>query len=86
MLSWMSGRIKMITIYINDQELQVEPGITILEACRLLDVEIPTFCHDDRMKLHGSCRICVVEIEKSNRLVAACTTKVKDKMVIKNPF
>ena len=73
----------MITLYINDQELQVEPGITILEACRLLDVEIPTFCHDDRMKLHGSCRICVVEVEKSKRLVAACTTKVKDKMVIK---
>lgn len=73
----------MITININDQELQVEPGITILDACRKLDIDIPTFCHDDRLKLHGSCRICVVEVEKSKKLLTACTTAVKDNMVIK---
>jgi len=73
----------MISIKINDQNLQVKPGITILDACKQLEIEIPTFCYDDRLKLHGSCRICVVEVEKSKKLMAACATEVKENMVIK---
>jgi len=73
----------MINIKINDLDVQVKEGITILAACRQVGISIPTFCHDDRLEPHGSCRICVVEVEKSKKLVAACTGVVRDGMVIR---
>jgi len=73
----------MINIKINNQEIQVDSDMTILEACKILDIDIPTFCHDDRLKAHGSCRICVVEVENSKKLLPACSVKVKKDMVIK---
>lgn len=72
----------MINITINDQKLQVASGITILKACQQQNIDIPTFCQDDRLESHGSCRICVVEVEKSKKLLTACTVKVKENMVI----
>lgn len=70
-------------ITINDQTVHVEKGMTLLEACRKINIEIPTFCHDDRLKPFGSCRICVVEVNEGKKLLAACTEHVKDNMVIK---
>ena len=72
----------MVGIKVNGIDIQVESGITILEACKQLNRKIPTFCHEDRLKAHGSCRICVVEIEKSKKLVTSCTEIVKENMVI----
>lgn len=72
----------MIDIRINDQQLRVEEGIKIIDACHLAGVEVPTFCHDDRLKPFGSCRICVVEVNHGKKLMAACTELVKDGMEI----
>lgn len=77
------GGTTVIKMMINNQEAQVQPDITILDACKQLGIDIPTFCYDERLKLHGSCRICVVEVEKSKKLMAACTTAVKENMVVK---
>lgn len=73
----------MIGININDQDIQVKSGMTILEACKQLGIEIPTFCQEDRLDAHGSCRICVVEVEKSKKLKTACTSEVQEGMIIK---
>lgn len=70
-------------VTINDQLIEVADGMTILEACKKLNIEIPTFCHDDRLKPFGSCRICVVEVNHAKKLVAACTGKVREGMEIK---
>jgi len=64
----------MINIYLNDMAASVREGGTILDACRTAGVNIPTFCHDDRLKPEACCRICVVEVEGSKKLLPACAT------------
>jgi len=70
----------MVTLKINGQVVSVPEGKTILEAARQLGIEIPTLCHEPRLKPHGACRICVVEVEKARSLQAACSTPVFEGM------
>ena len=67
---------------INGQEYQFEDGISVLEACRLAGIALPTLCHDDRLKPIGSCRMCLVEIEGKSRPVPACNTPLTEGMSI----
>jgi len=72
----------MFTITIDDKKVQVPSGTTILEAARKLDVDIPTFCDHKDLLPYGSCRMCVVEVEGSDRLFASCVVPVTDGMEI----
>jgi formate dehydrogenase major subunit len=72
----------MITLNINGQEIQCEPGLTILQAARQYNIEIPTLCHDERVKNYGACGICVVEVEGSPKLVRSCSVEAAPGMVI----
>lgn len=67
---------------INGQQYQFEDGISVLEACRSAGVDIPTLCHDERLKPIGSCRMCLVEIEGKSHPVSACNTPLADGMSI----
>jgi formate dehydrogenase major subunit len=71
-----------MNIIINGIQYEVEKGITILEACRKAGIDIPTLCHDDRLEPSSSCRMCLVEIEGSKKLVTSCSTLVKENMVV----
>jgi formate dehydrogenase (NADP+) alpha subunit len=71
-----------VKITINDQELEVAAGTTILEAARELGIDIPTLCHDPELPPNGACRLCVVEVEKAKSLVASCVTPVTPGMVV----
>ena len=73
----------MINIYLNDKEYFTHEGRSILEACNEASINIPTFCYDERLKAEGSCRICIVEVEGSARLVPACSTTVLSGMKVK---
>jgi NADH-quinone oxidoreductase subunit G len=73
----------LIKLNIDGQDIEVEPGTLILEAARRLNIEIPTFCYDERLKSVGACRMCLVEVEKSPKLVASCATPVNPGMVVK---
>lgn len=77
-----------VNIKINDQELTVDEGITILEAAHQIGVKIPTLCHLDlhdfkMVNKTASCRVCMVEAPGRNNLVPACVTKVHEGMEIK---
>lgn len=72
----------MFRIAVNGIEHEVAEGGTILEALRALNVEVPTLCHDSRLKPYGGCRLCSVEIEGWPRLVASCTTPLAEGMKI----
>ena len=73
-----------INITINGKEYDATNGETILSVCKKNGIEIPTFCHDERLKPFTACFMCVVEIEgNSNSLTPACSTLVTDGMVIK---
>lgn len=69
-------------ITIDNNTYEVEKDSTILEVCKLANIEIPTLCHDERLTPHSACRMCLVEVEGARNLVTSCSTKVRDKMVI----
>ena len=71
-----------IHVTINDKPYEVEMNLSILEACRSLNIEIITMCHLDCITDVGACRLCLVEIEGINKLLPACTTKIADNMII----
>ncbi|MCI0519629.1 MAG: 2Fe-2S iron-sulfur cluster-binding protein [Chloroflexi bacterium] len=72
-----------IAITINDIPVQAQAGETILEAARAAGVIIPTLCYHKALSPAGSCRLCVVEVDKWRGQVAACTTQVAEGMVIR---
>ncbi|NMA63286.1 MAG: molybdopterin-dependent oxidoreductase [Syntrophomonadaceae bacterium] len=72
----------MITLTINGREVQAPRGSTILEACRLNGIELPTLCYDPQLKLAGSCRMCIVEAEGRPLFLAACVAPADNGMVI----
>ncbi len=72
----------MINIKINDKDYQVKEDLTILEAARNCEVEIPTLCYLKNLNEIASCRVCLVEIKGSNKLLPACITKVTEGMEI----
>lgn len=72
-----------MVVTINDDEVKVREGMTILEAAEEKGIDIPTLCHSSDLSCPiGACRICVVEVEGSRTLVASCHTPVRPGMVI----
>ncbi|MBE6935889.1 MAG: 2Fe-2S iron-sulfur cluster binding domain-containing protein [Ruminococcaceae bacterium] len=72
----------MVSLTIDKKTLSVPEGITILEAARSAGIRIPTLCALKNLNEIGACRVCVVEVEGSAALRAACNTIVSDGMVI----
>lgn len=72
----------MINLNIDGIEVKGHVGQTILEAARANGIEIPTLCHDERVKTYGACGLCVVEIEGAGRLARACATEINPGMII----
>ena len=64
-------------------QVLVDPGTTVLQAAALVGVEIPRFCYHDRLSIAGNCRMCLVEVEKSAKPVAACAMPVMNGWKIK---
>ena len=67
---------------INGRSLNVKKGTTILQAARLNHIPIPTLCDFPPLPSHGSCRLCIVEVEGRQVTPTACTTPVEDGMVV----
>jgi formate dehydrogenase alpha subunit len=74
--------METVTITLNGLEVSGHPGMTILELARESGTDIPTLCHDPRLTPAGACRLCLVEDERSGRLVASCVTPISPGMVI----
>ncbi len=77
----------MINIVINNTEISVPEGTTILQAARSAGIHIPTLCHLDLHDIKmvnqvGTCRVCMVEVEGRRNLLPACCTAVAPNMVI----
>lgn len=72
----------MITFKMNDQEIKVKEGSSILEAARENGVDIPTLCYDKSLSIFGGCRLCIVEVEGTGKLVASCSERAREGMVI----
>ncbi len=68
----------MPKLNINGREIEVEDGITLLQACELAGFEIPRFCYHERLSVAGNCRMCLVEVVGLPKPMASCATSVND--------
>ncbi len=73
----------LVTLTIDDQEVTVPAGTLVLDAAKRAGIEIPTLCHHEKLLPLGGCRLCLVEIEKMRGLQTACTTPVREGMVVR---
>ena len=71
-----------ITLIIDGKTCKGLQGDTILEVARRNDTYIPTLCYLKGLSPSGACRMCVVEVEGSNKLLTSCTTPAQDGMVV----
>ena len=72
----------MISLNINGKEIETEAGKTVLEAALQAGIYIPNLCYHPDIPPIGSCRLCIVEIEGMEGFPVACTTQVKEGMVV----
>ena len=73
----------MIRLTIDDREVEIEEGATILEAAQKAGIAIPTFCYHRNLLPFGACRLCVVEVEQmKGRLIPSCSTPATNGMMV----
>jgi bidirectional [NiFe] hydrogenase diaphorase subunit len=70
------------TLLIDGKNVSAQAGQTVLEAAREHGIDIPTLCHLDGLTDVGACRLCVVEVKGSNKLLPACVTQVQEDMEV----
>lgn len=70
--------MRMVNIKINNKLYQVEEGISILDAAKKNDINIPTLCYLKDISTTASCRVCLVELKNSKTLVTACNFPVRE--------
>ena len=73
----------MPKLMVNDIEVVVEDGSTVLHACEAAGLEIPRFCYHDRLSIAGNCRMCLVDMERAPKPIASCAMPAGDGMVIR---
>jgi NADH dehydrogenase/NADH:ubiquinone oxidoreductase subunit G len=69
-------------IYINNIKCEAQPGQTIIQVAMQNEIDIPHLCYDEHLSIVGACRLCLVEVDGSNKLLPACSTPVADGMRI----
>ncbi|MCR8723281.1 NADH-quinone oxidoreductase subunit NuoG [Frigidibacter sp. ROC022] len=66
-------------IIIDDREVEVDPAMTLIQACEMAGIEIPRFCYHERLSIAGNCRMCLVEVVGGPpKPTASCAMQVKD--------
>lgn len=75
----------MVELTIDNQKIEVDEGLTVLEAAREASIEIPTLCHHPALTPYGSCRLCSVEIKSGNisKIAVSCTYPVEEGIEVK---
>ncbi len=74
---------ELVTIKINEREVQVPVGINVIEAAATIGIEIPHYCYHSRLSSPAVCRMCLVHIEGQRKLQPACITKVREGLEVR---
>ncbi|HEY2460610.1 MAG TPA: NADH-quinone oxidoreductase subunit NuoG [Candidatus Acidoferrum sp.] len=74
---------KLVSLKINDRDVQVPAGTLVIEATRRIATEVPSFCYYPGLALQAACRMCLVEVEKMPKLQTACTLVATEGMVVR---
>ncbi|MBM3752724.1 MAG: NADH-quinone oxidoreductase subunit NuoG [Acidobacteria bacterium] len=73
----------LVKLTINDTPVEAPAGSLLIDAAKTAGIEIPAFCYYEGMSLQAACRMCLVEIEKAPKLMAACVVPVAEGMVVR---
>ncbi|SHJ95343.1 NADH-dependent [FeFe] hydrogenase, group A6 [Tepidibacter formicigenes] len=73
----------MVNLTIDGKKISVHEKSTILDACKKLNINIPTLCHHPELKVDGNCNICCVKVEGKDDFVQSCSTLVEENMIVK---
>ena len=73
----------VVTLTIDDREIGANASQTILEVAKENGIDIPTLCHLPGLTPIGACRMCLVEIQGTPKLLPACVTRVAEGMVVR---
>jgi NADH-quinone oxidoreductase subunit G len=71
-----------VNLTVDGKKVTAPAGTLLIEACKTVGIEVPSFCYYPNLSLCGACRMCVVKIEKMPKLQTACTTTVSEGMVV----
>lgn len=71
-----------VTITVDGKKITAPAGTLLIEACKQVGIEIPSFCYYPGLSLQAACRMCVVRIEKMPKLQTACTVPITEGMVV----
>ena len=72
----------MVTFTVDGKEVVAKPGTNMMEAVKQVGVEIPYYCYHPGISIDGSCRVCIVKIEKMAKLQTSCSTTCAEGMVV----
>lgn len=71
-----------VTITVDGKKVTAPAGTLLIEACKHVGIEVPSFCYYPGLSLQAACRMCLVEIEKMPKLATACTVPIAEGMVV----
>src|SRR4051812_32301196 len=74
--------METVTLTIDGRQVTVEKGKTVLQAAIESGISVPYYCYHPGISIDGSCRVCVVKIEKMPKLQTSCSTVCTDGMVV----
>jgi NADH dehydrogenase/NADH:ubiquinone oxidoreductase subunit G len=74
--------METVTLTIDGRQITVEKGRTVLQAALEHGIAIPFYCYHPALGVDGSCRVCIVKVEKMPKLQTACSTLCTDGMVV----
>jgi len=71
-----------VNLTVDGKKVSAPAGTLLIEACKSVGIEVPSFCYYPNLSLQGACRMCLVKIEKMPKLQTACTTVVSEGMIV----
>jgi bidirectional [NiFe] hydrogenase diaphorase subunit len=74
--------MSVVTLTINNELVSARAGQLLLEVIRENGIQLPTLCHMDGLSQRGGCRLCLVEVAGSNKLVPSCATTAQEGLVV----
>src|SRR3989338_10410474 len=74
--------METVTLTIDGRPVTVAKGKTLLQAAIEAGISVPYYCYPPGISIDGSCRVCVVKIEKMPKLQTSCSTVCTDGMVV----
>ncbi|HTS36428.1 MAG TPA: NADH-quinone oxidoreductase subunit NuoG [Candidatus Solibacter sp.] len=78
----MADAPKLVSLTVDGKKLTAPSGTLLIEACKSVGIEVPSFCYYPNLSLQGACRMCLVKVEKMPKLQTACTTTVAEGMIV----